>query len=162
MEVVLGPVSVELMLEVMLWYSPGTVPVTFTENVQMTFAAVPVVASVAPLRLMVVEPATAVMVCPVMLPLAEQLGVIKPPGPAPLGVAMTRPSGRASVKLTLVKALEFGFVTVNVRVLGLVGMDDGEKLFESLGGLGGGQPVIVMSSRRAVAVLLAPSKVIRK
>ena len=121
-------------------------PVTFTENVQVTFVAVAVVASVAPLRLMADEPATAMMVCPVMLPLAEQLGVVKP-----LGVAMTRPSGRASVKFTPVKALEFGLVTVNVRVLGLVGMDAGEKAFAKVGGLGAGQPVIVTLSINTLA-----------
>ncbi len=115
-------------------------PVTFTAKVQVAFDE-----SAAPLRLMVDEPATAEMVCPVTEPV-EQVSV-----GVPLGVAMTRPSGRASVKVTPVKALEFGFVTVNVRMLGLGGMDAGEKTFANVGGLGAGQPVMVTLSSNALA-----------
>jgi hypothetical protein len=133
---------VDVIFEVTLWYSPATLPVTFTEKVQETFVAGDTIERVAPLRLMVEVPATAVMVWFEIEPFALQTGEVRP-----LGLAMSSPLGRVSVKPTPVKLLELGLVTVKVSVLGLGGMEVGEKALESVGGLGRGQPEMVTLSR---------------
>jgi hypothetical protein len=54
--VVVGPLSFELIGPVVLFCTPGAMPVTFTENVQDPFAA-----SVPPERLIALVPAVAVI-----------------------------------------------------------------------------------------------------
>ena len=71
-------------------------PVTFTEKVQLAFAA-----NVPAERLMLPDPATAVAVPPQVLFKA-------------LGVATTRPAGRLSVKAIPVRLAVFGFVMLKV------------------------------------------------
>src|SRR5262249_48745087 len=74
------PPSVEVTAPVVLVCCPAAVPVTFTENVQDTFAAM-----VPPDRLITFVPAVAVM-------------VPAPPVPVrPFGVEVTRPAGSVSV-----------------------------------------------------------------
>ena len=67
----------------LLFFVPVVLPNTFTEKVHD-----PPVASVAPARLTVEEPAVAVIVPPPQLPVS------------PFGVATTRPDGKVSVKAT--------------------------------------------------------------
>ena len=64
-----------------------------------------------PVILMVLEPAAAVMVCPVSVPLVQD-GV-----DTVGGLATTRPSGRVSVKATPFKLPVLGLPMVNVSVL---------------------------------------------
>jgi len=104
--VVLGPVSVEVILLLTLVYCPAILPVTLTVKEHEAFAE-----RVAPLILMDVPPAVAVMVWPDIVP-AVHVGPDKP-----FGVAIIRPVGRVSEKLTPVKALALGLVKVNVSVL---------------------------------------------
>src|SRR5262249_56559284 len=74
------PPSVEVTAPVVLVCKPAAVPVTFTENVQLLFAAM-----VPPDRLITFVPAVAVM-------------VPAPPVPVrPFGVEVTRPAGSVSV-----------------------------------------------------------------
>ena len=82
-------------------------PLTLTEKLQLEFAA-----RVAPLMLMDVLPALAVIVSPEIEPLV-QLGVERP-----FGVSITRPSGRVSVKPTPVSDVEaLGLMKAKVSVL---------------------------------------------
>ena len=57
------PPSVEVTAPVVLFFAPALVPVTLTEKVQL-----PLAARVAPLRLMMFDPAVAVIVPPPQLP----------------------------------------------------------------------------------------------
>jgi len=72
--------SVDEMGPVALFRIPAAVPVTFTENVQN-----PLAARLAPARLMVLDPAVAVIVPPPQLPVS------------PLGVATCSPEGSVSL-----------------------------------------------------------------
>ncbi len=129
------------MLLVTLWYNPATVPLTLTEKVHVSPVPLGGII-VAPLRLMVDVPETAVIVWP---DIPVQAGTFKP-----FGFAMTKPSGRTSVKLTLVNWLELGLVKVKVRVL-VLAVDAGEKAFDNVGATGLGQPVTVMPSNSKLA-----------
>src|SRR5262245_65121462 len=85
----------------LLFFIPADVPWTFTLKLQELLAA-----TVAPLRLTVLDPAVAVMVPPPHEPVS------------PLGVATTRPLGRLSMKATPVSAtVLFEFVIVKLRVV---------------------------------------------
>jgi hypothetical protein len=84
-----------------LVFSPTVVPVTFTENVQVS----PGVRD-APDRLIVPEPGTAVIDPPPQLP------------DKPLGSATTNPAGRLSVKPTPVRVVSmFGLLIENPRIV---------------------------------------------
>ena len=88
-------------MQVLLFFVPFVVPVTFTENVH---DAAP--ANVAPERLTDPLPATAEIVPPPQEPVR------------PFGVATTKPAGSVSVKATPVRLVEaLGFVTVKLRVV---------------------------------------------
>jgi hypothetical protein len=96
-----APPSVELTAPVVLFFVPAVVPVTFTENVHEAAAA-----SVPPARLAEPDPAVAVMV---PLPQVPE---------RPLGVAITTPAGRVSVKATpLSDAPGLGLVMVKLRLV---------------------------------------------
>src|SRR5262245_9064895 len=84
----------------LLFFIPADVPWTFTLKLQELLAA-----RVAPLRLIVPDPAVAVMVPPPHEPVS------------PLGVATTRPAGRLSVNATPVSAVVSGLVIVKVRLV---------------------------------------------
>jgi len=105
------PPSVELTLPVTLFCTPSTTPITFTENVQL-------VLTVAPDRLMVFDPAAAVIVPPPHEPLS------------PLGVATAKPAGKTSVKANPCVATGFGLVIVKLRLATVppVGIVDAPKL----------------------------------
>src|SRR5260221_7621254 len=77
------PASIEVTAPVLLNFAPAVVPVTLTEKVQPAAGAA---ARVAPLRLMLPEPATAVIVPPPQAP------------DRPWGLATARPAARLSVK----------------------------------------------------------------
>src|SRR5882724_6008341 len=98
-EVLPVPPSVEVTCT-LLFFAPAVVPVTFTDNVQEVLMA-----KVPTDKLTVPDPATAVAVPPQVLD-------------SPLGVAITKPAGRLSVKATPVNAmvLATGFVMVKVRL----------------------------------------------
>src|SRR5229473_700958 len=85
----------------LLFFTPGVVPVTSTENVQLALDA-----SVPPLKLIEPAPATAVI-------------VPAPHEPVTFGVdATTRPAGRLSVNATPVSAtFVFGLVMLKLNVL---------------------------------------------
>ena len=136
-EVVLGPVSVEVMASLIFVYCPATFPNTLTEIVQDALAR-----RLPPLQLIVEEPAVAVTV---------PLQVVD----KPLGVAITNPLGRVSENETPLNALPvLGLAMLKVSVLVLPwAIDAGEKLLESVGTRGRGQPVMVMSSRYIVPVV---------
>lgn len=91
------PPSVEVTALVVLFCSPAAVPVTFIENVHEEFAAI-----VPPVRLITFVPAVAVMVPPPQLPVR------------PLGVDITSPAGRVSVKAIPVRAIALLFVMVKL------------------------------------------------
>jgi hypothetical protein len=86
--------------------SPRAIAVTLTENVQDAPEA-----RVAPARLMLFEPATAVIVPPPQEPVR------------PFGVETTSPLGKGSVKLTFnrVIVLEAGLEILKVKVVLLLG-----------------------------------------
>ena len=129
------------MLLLILVYCPATFPRTLTEIVQFAFAE-----SVAPLKLMRVEPEVAVGV-PVNVPVVQV--VVKP-----LGEAISKPVGRVSEKPTPVNAVALGLASVKVSVLLLPWeIVAGEKFFDSVGTTGRGQPVIWMLSRYIVPVV---------
>src|SRR5579885_3278709 len=93
-----GPDSFAVILPVTLFFTPGVMPVTFTEKVQLALDA-----SVPPLSDTLPDPDTAVIVPPPQLPAK------------PFGVATINPSGRLSVKATPVRAkLILGLFTLNV------------------------------------------------
>jgi hypothetical protein len=79
------PPSVEVTLPVVLFFAPALVPVTFTENVQLPF---PAIVPPAPLRLIVFDPAFAVIV-PGAQPVLN-----------PFGVDTTNPDGSVSLNFT--------------------------------------------------------------
>ena len=87
LDVLPGPLSVAVTVTE-LFFTPPVVPVTFTLKVQEV-----VLARVAPERLTLPEPATAVMVPPPQEPVR------------PFGVETTRPAGRVSLKPTPVRAV---------------------------------------------------------
>src|SRR5260370_36761125 len=90
-----APPSVEVTLPVVLFWSPAGTPVTLTENVHPLLAA-----RVAPDKLMLFVPATAVIVPPPQLPVK------------PLGFATTRPAGNVSLKPMPVSVDVFGLLIV--------------------------------------------------
>src|SRR5215472_11420592 len=90
--VVVAPLSFELIGPVVLFCTPGAMPVTFTENMQEPFAA-----SVPPEKLMTLVPAVAV-IDPAQVPLR------------PLGVDTTSPTGSVSLNEIPVNGNPFGFV----------------------------------------------------
>ena len=95
------PPLVEVTAPVTLFFVPADVPVTFTENVHDPLAAI-----AAPERLTLPLPAVAVIVPPPHEPVS------------PLGVEITRPAGRLSVKATPVRPnVEFGLPAVKLRVV---------------------------------------------
>jgi hypothetical protein len=111
------------------------VPFTFTENVQEVFAP-----RAAPVKITTPVPAVAVIVPPLQVPAIN-----------PLGVAITRPAGSVSLKLTPVRAIAFTAVleTVKLReVLPFSGIEAAPKLFE----IEAGAPTV----RLAVAVFPLP------
>ena len=92
------PLSVELIVLVVLFFTPPVVPVTLTAIVQL-----PLVANDPPDRLIEPEPATAVTVPP-QTPLK------------PFGVATTSPAGNVSLNaMPLSDVLAFGLLIVNVN-----------------------------------------------
>src|SRR5205823_17117 len=95
------PPLVELTAPLVLVYWPAAVPVTFTTSVQLVLTAM-----LPPVRLMLVEPATAVAVPPQVFD-------------RPFGVETTRPVGSVSVNATPASAtvLAAGFVMVKVSVV---------------------------------------------
>ena len=115
-----------------LFTTPAVIPVTFTENVQFTPAF-----RFAPVRLIVVDPGTAVIVPASQLPVTT------------LGLETTKPPVKVSVKLMPVKVpMAFGFVTVKLKlVVPPTGMVAAPKLFVMLGG-----PSTVMLAVPAVPV----------
>src|SRR5438552_504775 len=131
------PPSVELTALVVLLLLPAVVPVTSTENVHVEPAAGDAV-SVPPDRLMLLLPATAVIVPP-------------PQDPVTLGVAATtRPAGRLSVNATPLNAtLVFGLLMLKLNVLfAFSAMLVGLNALVMVGGLA--------TVRLAVAVLPVP------
>ena len=92
------PPFVELTVTLLL-STPPAMPVTLTENVQDAL-----VARVAPVKLMLFDPAVAMIVPPPQLPLR------------PFGVDTTSPPGSVSVKATPARvAVWFGFVMLKVK-----------------------------------------------
>jgi hypothetical protein len=95
-----GGASFEVTVLVVLVCTPMATPVTFTENVHEAPAA-----SIAPDRLMLFDPATAVIVPPPQEPVT------------PLGVDTISPDGSISVNASPVSAIEFGLVRVKLRAV---------------------------------------------
>src|SRR5207245_89585 len=96
------PPSVDVTVLVRLVKLPGTLATTFTLNVQD-----PLAGRVAPARLIVALPATAVGAVPLQDPLT------------PFGVATNILAGRVSLNATLVRAIPFGLVIVKVKLTGV-------------------------------------------
>ena len=97
LEVLPGPLSVAVTWT-LLFFTPPVVPVTFTLKVQDAVAA-----RVAPERLTLPDPATAVIVPPPHEPVS------------PFGVETTRPAGRLSVNATPVREIVvFGLLMVKL------------------------------------------------
>jgi hypothetical protein len=143
--VVLGPVSAEVIGLLTFVYCPATLPNTLTEIVQFALAE-----SVPPLTLIERVPDTAVVVAPVNVPAVQEVA-------SPLGVAITKPTGRVSVKPTPVKADPLGLVKANRRVLvPPCAIGEVRKLFERVGTTGRGHPLMVILSRRTEAVAWFP------
>lgn len=94
------PPSVDVTLLVVLTFEPAVVPVMFTLNVQEALAP-----RVAPERLMALVFCVAVIVPPPQLPVK------------PLGVEITRPVGKTSLKPTPVSMLELGLLIVKLRLV---------------------------------------------
>jgi hypothetical protein len=94
-----GPVSADVTAPVVLFFVPALVPVTCT-----TTAQEPLAGSVAPVRLTLDEPATAVTAPPHVLL-------------SPSGLATTRPAGNESLNPTAVSAPLFEFVSVTVSAV---------------------------------------------
>jgi hypothetical protein len=132
LDVLPGPLSVAVTVTE-LFFTPPVVPVTFTLKVQEV-----VLARVAPERLTLPEPATAVMVPPPQEPVR------------PFGVETTRPAGRVSVNATPVsEVVVFGLSMVKLsEVLPFTGMEAAPNTFVIVGG--------VATLRFAVAVLPVP------
>lgn len=112
-----GPLWIDVMGEVTLFFTPGAVPVTSTLNWQAVMGA-PFV------RVIVFEPPTAVTVPPHV-------------PDDPFGVATTRPAGKVSVKLTPVRFMPRPAKISNVRVVfPFTGIAGTPNFFVKLGGLG--------------------------
>jgi len=113
------PPSTEVTALVVLLFTPAVVPVTFTLKVHEPLAAI-----VAPVRLMLPDPAVAMIVPPPQLPVS------------PLGVETTSPAGKASVKPTPVSAVDaFELLTVKLsEVDPLTGMVAAPNDFAMAGG----------------------------
>lgn len=113
------PPSFDVTALVVLDRDPVAAPVTFTEKLHDELAL-----NVAPERLMLPDPAVAVIVPVPQLP------------DRALGVAATSPAGRESVKATPVSALPvFGFARLKVNeVLLLIGIVAAPKLLAIVGG----------------------------
>src|SRR5689334_3505361 len=113
------PPSVEVTAPVVLLCDPAATPVTFTEKVQLPAAAI-----VPPLRLIVLEPAVAVIVPAPHVPVS------------PFGVETTRPAGSVSLKATPVSAtVAFGLLMVKLRLVEpFSGMLAAPNAFEIVGG----------------------------
>jgi hypothetical protein len=94
-----GGASFEVTVLVVLVCTPIAMPVTFTENVQEAPAA-----SVAPDRLMLFDPAVAVIVPP-----HEPV--------TPFGVDTISPDGNVSVNASPVSGAAFGFVRVKLSAV---------------------------------------------
>ena len=98
-----APPSVEDTVDVVLFFAPATVPVTFTKKVHELFGA-----SVAPVRLTLPEPAVATITPPPHEP------------ESPFGVETTSPAGRLSVKAIPVNVVAaLGFVMVKLKLVEL-------------------------------------------
>src|SRR5215471_3045442 len=96
-----GAASFEVTVLVVLVSTPIAAPVAFTENVHEAPAA-----SVAPERLMLFDPAMAMMIPPPHEPVS------------PFGVETTRPAGRVSVNASPVRDVAvFGFASVKVSAV---------------------------------------------
>jgi len=94
-----GGASFEVTVLVVLVCTPIAVPVTFTEKVHEAPGA-----RLAPDRLMLFEPAIAV--------------IVPPHEPVrPLGVDTISPDGSVSVNVSPVSAIEFGFVSVKLKAV---------------------------------------------
>lgn len=112
------PPSVEEMVPVTLFCTPAVVPVTFTEIVQLLLSA-----TVPPVRTTELPPAAAVGVPPQLLTSA-------------FGVAITKPAGMVSVKLTPVNPELLGLVIVKVSDVELFsGIVEAPKALAMVGGL---------------------------
>src|SRR5438309_1463832 len=95
------PPFVEVTAPVLMLFGPVAVPTTFTLNVP-----VPLGARVPPLKVIVLDPAMAVIVPEPILPLR------------PLGAATTNPTGKGTLNaIPLSPVLEFGLVIVKVRLV---------------------------------------------
>jgi len=143
---VLGPLSVAVMLPLVLVWFPVVLPVTVTLNEQ-----VPLAVKEAPVSEIV---------------RVEAVVVTVPPHAEAVPSATDNPAGSTSVNEMPLKAIPvLGLVILKASVLVLPWtMLVGEKDLESVGGLGRGQPVMVISSRCTLAVDLAaprPAVVIR-
>ena len=100
-----GGASFEVTVLVVLVCTPIAIPVTFTENVQEAPGA-----RLAPDRLMLFDPAVAVIVPASHEPVR------------PLGVNTIRPDGRVSVNASPVRVVAvFVFVSVKLRAVVLLG-----------------------------------------
>ena len=132
LDVLPGPLSVAVTVTE-LFFTPPVVPVTFTLKVQEV-----VLARVAPERLTLPEPATAVIVPPPQEPVR------------PFGVETTRPAGRVSVNATPVSEIVvFGLLMVKLsEVLPFTGMEAAPNDLVIVGG--------VATFRFAVAVFPVP------
>ena len=132
LEVLPGPLSVAVTWT-LLFFTPPVVPVTLTLKVQEA-----VLARVAPERLTLPEPATAVIVPPPQDPVR------------PFGVETTRPAGRVSVNaMPVSEIVVFGLLMVKLsEVLPFTGMEAAPNDLVIVGG--------VATFRFAVAVLPVP------
>ena len=132
LDVLPGPLSVAVTVTE-LFFTPPVVPVTFTLKVQEV-----VLARVAPERLTLPEPATAVIAPPPQEPVR------------PFGVETTRPAGRVSVNATPVSEIVvFGLLMVKLsEVLPFTGMEAAPNDLVIVGG--------VATFRFAVAVFPVP------
>src|SRR6266566_2782177 len=113
-----GPLSVEVIAPVVLFFEPVVVPVTLNEIVHE-----PLAASVPAERLIEPDPAVAVVV-----PLHVLLRL--------LGFATTSPAGKLSVNATPLRLVVFGLLMVNVRlVLAFSGIEAAPNAFAIVGGV---------------------------
>lgn len=121
-----APLSLEVIVPVVLFCIPALMPVTFTAKLHP-----PVAAKAAPERLMLFEPAAAVMVPPPHEPVS------------PLGFATTNPAGSVSLNpIPLREALALGLSIVNLReVVPVSGIVDAPK---ALAMVGGAKPEMVL------------------
>ena len=110
------PPSTEVIALVVFTFVPSELPVTLTLNVHEALGA-----NVAPARVTLPDPATAVIVPPPQLPVN------------PFGVETTRPAGNVSVKPTPVKGLPLGLVMVKLSVVEPLSGIVPPKAFENVG-----------------------------